>query len=261
MRQYSNAYVVGFATAVCLVCSIVVSTSAVALRDRQDRNKVLDRQTQVLVVAGLLEEGQKTAPENVERLFVENIQIRVVDLATGEYDDSMDAASYDQRKATKDPSASRAAPANNAGITRLPTHALVYQRVENKEVQSLILPIEGKGLWSTLYGYLALATDTTTIEGITFYEHGETPGLGGEIDNPDWKSVWIGRQAFDENWQPAVEVIKGFAGPVAEDPYRVDGLSGATLTARGVSDLVRFWLGEDGFEPFLMTFRAERSAS
>ncbi len=261
MRQYSNAYVVGFATAVCLVCSIVVSTAAVALRDRQDRNKVLDRQTQVLVVAGLLEEGQKTSPENVEHLFGDNIQIRVVNLATGEYDDSVDAATFDQRKATKDPAASHEAPVNNAGITRVPTFALVYQRVEDQEVQSLILPIEGKGLWSTLYGYLALAPDTTTIEGITFYEHGETPGLGGEIDNPSWKSVWIGRQAFDENWQPAVEVIKGLAGPVAEDPYRVDGLSGATLTARGVSDLVRFWLGKDGFEPYLANFRAERSAS
>lgn len=261
MRQYSNAYVVGFATAVCLVCSIVVSTAAVALRDRQDRNKVLDRQTQVLVVAGLLEEGQKTSPENVEHLFGDNIRIRVVNLATGEYDDSVDAATFDQRKATKDPAASHAAPVNKAGITRVPTYALVYQRVEDEEVQSLILPIEGKGLWSTLYGYLALAPDTTTIEGITFYEHGETPGLGGEIDNPSWKSVWIGRQAFDENWQPAVEVIKGLAGPVAEDPYRVDGLSGATLTARGVSDLVRFWLGKDGFEPYLANFRAERSAS
>ena len=112
MRQYSNAYVVGFATAVCLVCSIVVSTSAVVLRERQDRNKVLDRQTQVLVVAGLLEEGQKASPEGVERLFEENIQTRVVDLTTGEYDDSVDAATYDQRKATKDPRASRAVPAN-----------------------------------------------------------------------------------------------------------------------------------------------------
>jgi len=168
-------------------------------------------------VAGLLEEGQKATTEEVGRLFEENIRTRIVDLTTGEYDDSVDAATYDQRKASKDPSTSRAAPANNAGVSRLPALALVYQRVEDDEVQSLILPIEGKGLWSTLYGYLALATDTTTIEGITFYEHGETPGLGGEIDNPSWKSVWIGRQAFDENWQPAVEVIKGFAGPCHPD--------------------------------------------
>ncbi len=86
MRQDSNAYIIGFATTVCLVCSIVVSTSAVALRERQDRNKVLDRQTQVLVVAGLLEEGQKASPEDVEGLFDENIQIRVINLETGEYD-------------------------------------------------------------------------------------------------------------------------------------------------------------------------------
>lgn len=261
MRQYSNAYVIGFATAVCLVCSIVVSTSAVALRERQDRNKVLDRQTNVLVVAGLLDEGQKATSEEVAQLFADNILIRAIDLASGEYDESVDVAAYDQRKAVKDPATSRTAPPNLAGVARLPETALVYQRVADEEVTTLILPIEGKGLWSTLYGFLALAPDTTTIDGITFYEHGETPGLGGEIDNPSWKSVWVGRQALDENWQPAVEVIKGHAGPVGEDPYRVDGISGATLTARGVSHLVRFWLGENGYEPFLENFRKEGSES
>jgi Na+-transporting NADH:ubiquinone oxidoreductase subunit C len=261
MPKDSNAYIIGFATAVCLVCSIVVSTSAVALRERQDRNKVLDRQTQVLVVAGLLEAGQKTSPENVEKLFDENIQTRIIDLSTGEYDPSVDASTYDQRKATKDPAASSSAPANNAGVTRLPTHALVYQRVEDDEIQSLILPIEGKGLWSTLYGFIALAPDTTTIQGITFYEHGETPGLGGEVDNPSWKALWVGRRAYDDDWKPAIEVMKGFAGPVTEDPYRVDGLSGSTLTARGVTNLVQFWLGENGFDPYLEMLRSEGSSS
>lgn len=261
MRQYSNAYIIGFATAVCLVCSIVVSTSAVALRERQDRNKVIDRQTNVLMVAGLLEQGEKTTPEKVEELFENNIVIRAIDLASGEYDESVNTVTYDQRKAVKDPEASSGAPANLAGVTRLPEKALVYQRLADGEVKTLILPIEGKGLWSTLYGFLALAPDASTIEGITFYEHGETPGLGGEIDNPSWKSVWVGRQAYDEDWQPAVEVIKGHAGPVSEDPYRVDGISGATLTARGVSDLVRFWLGENGYEPYIENFRKEGSGS
>ena len=261
MRQYSNAYIIGFATAVCLVCSIVVSTSAVALRERQDRNKALDRQTNVLVVAGLLEEGQKATPEEIEGLFTEHIEIRAVDLASGQYDESVDTATYDQRKAAKDPATSRAAPANNAGVTRLPEKGLVYERVVDGEVSTLILPIEGKGLWSTLYGFLALAPDTTTIEGITFYDHGETPGLGGEIDNPSWKSVWVGRQAYDEDWEPAIEVIKGLAGPVADDPYLADGIFGATLTARGVSHLVRFWLGENGYEPYLENLRKEESGS
>ncbi len=261
MRQYSNAYIIGFATVVCLVCSIVVSTSAVALRERQDRNKVLDRQTKVLVVAGLLDEGQKATPQEVEELFENNIVPKIVDLESGEYDVDANVASYDQRKATKDPALSREAPANKAGLTRLPEEALVYQRVEDGEVLSIILPVEGKGLWSTLYGFIALAPDTRTIEGITFYEHGETPGLGGEVDNPSWKALWPGRKAYDENWEPAIEVIKGSAGPVAEDPYSVDGLSGSTLTSRGVTNLVQFWLGENGFEPYLEKLRSERGLS
>jgi Na+-transporting NADH:ubiquinone oxidoreductase subunit C len=261
MRQDSNAYIIGFATAVCLLCSIVVSTSAVALRERQDRNKVLDRQTQVLVVAGLLEAGQRTSPQNIEDLFEKNIRIRVIDLASGEYEDSIEPSTYDQRKATKDPAVSRSAPENNAGLVRLPDYSLVYQRVENGQVQSLILPIEGKGLWSTLYGFIALAPDTTTIQGITFYEHGETPGLGGEVDNPNWKALWVGRRAYDDNWQPSIEVVKGAAGPPSEDPYRVDGLSGSTLTSRGVTNLVQFWLGENGFDPYLQKLRAEGSGS
>ncbi|MFV2071300.1 MAG: Na(+)-translocating NADH-quinone reductase subunit C [Thermoanaerobaculales bacterium] len=261
MRQFSNTYIIGFAVAVCLVCSVVVSTSAVALRERQDRNKVLDRQTKVLVVAGLIEEDQSTTADEVQRLFDQNIRTRVVDLQSGEYDDTVDAATYDQRRAIKDPSLSRKAPANQAGITRLPSKALIYQRVAADEIELLILPIEGKGLWSTLYGFLALAPDTTTIEGITFYEHGETPGLGGEVDNPSWKARWVGRKAYDADGEPAITVIKGSAGPAEEDPYRVDGLSGATLTARGVSHLVQFWLGENGFEPYLEKFRVSGSAS
>ena len=261
MRQYSNAYIIGFATAVCLICSIVVSTSAVALRERQDRNKVLDRQTKVLVIAGLLEEGQKATAEEVEGLFNDNIRIRAVDLASGTYDDSVDITTYDQRKAEKDPETSRAAPPNSAGLTRIPEVALVYQKVEDDQVEMLILPVEGKGLWSTLYGFLALAPDTTTIDGITFYQHGETPGLGGEIDNPAWKAKWEGRQAYDDDFEPAITVIKGAAGPAGEDPYHVDGLSGATLTARGVSHLVQFWLGDNGFGPYLENFRTEGGLS
>ena len=261
MRQYSNAYIIGFATTICLVCSIVVSTSAVALRERQDRNKILDRQTQVLVVAGVLEEGQSATAEDVERLFKDNIRSRVVDLTSGDYDDTVDPNTFDQRKATKDPSTSIAAPPNDAGLIRLPDKAVVYQRVENGEIRSFILPIEGKGLWSTLYGFIALAPDTTTIQGITFYEHGETPGLGGEVDNPSWKSLWVGRKAYDTSWKPAVEVTKGIAGPPAQDPYRVDGLSGATLTSRGVTNLVQFWLGENGFDPYLEKIRKEEGVS
>ena len=259
--ERSNSYIILFAAAVCLVCSVFVAFFAVTLKERQDANAVLDRQTKVLTVAGLIKEGQKVSADEVQSLFEESVVPRVVELEAGTYEDSIDAETYDQRRALKDPEMSAEAPENKAGLRRVPLYAQVYQVIEDEQIKKIILPIEGKGLWSTLYGFLALAPDTTTITGITFYEHGETPGLGGEVDNPSWKALWSGRKAFDDEWNPAIEVIKGYAKPAAEDPYRVDGLSGATLTARGVSELVRYWLGDDGFGPYLERFRAERSAA
>jgi len=261
MKQYSNAYIIGFAAAVCLVCSVIVSTSAVSLKERQTQNKVLDRQKKVLTVAGLMEADQAIGADEVQEIFNESIRILPIELETGEPAEGINIETFDQRKAAKDPATSVPAPPNRAGVTRLPNTALVYERIENGEVSLLILPIEGKGLWSTMYGFIALAPDVTTIEGITFYEHGETPGLGGEIENPSWTALWVGRQAYDENGVPAIEVIKGSAGKPEEDPHEVDGLSGATLTCRGVTYTVQFWLSDNGFKPFLQRFKAERSAA
>jgi len=254
----STGYIIGFAVAICLACSIVVSGSAVMLKERQEANKVLDRQKKVLDVAGLLGEGSVSAQE-VNELFAENITAKAVTLDTGEYNATIDVASYDQLKASKDPAISEKAPDNPAKVLRVPNDALVYHVMKDGEIDLLILPIEGKGLWSTLYGFIALEKDTTTIRGITFYQHGETPGLGGEVDNPRWKGLWTGRKAFDADWKPAIDVIKGQAGPVAEDPHNVDGLSGATITARGVGSLVQFWIGDEGFGPYLTKFRARGS--
>jgi Na+-transporting NADH:ubiquinone oxidoreductase subunit C len=256
--QHSTGYIIGFAAAVCLVCSVFVASSAVLLKDRQEANVLLDRQSKVLIVAGLMQEGQRLPAEEIGRLFTESIKPRVVEIASGSYADAeVDANSYDQRKAATDPARSSAAPDNRARVMRVPNYGLVYlvQR-PGEEVEAIILPVEGKGLWSTLYGYIALAPDTRTIKGITFYQHGETAGLGGEVDNPRWKALWPGRLAFDERWTPRIAVKKGAAGSVADDPYNVDGLAGATLTSRGVTNLLRFWLGDDAFGPYLAGIRS-----
>lgn len=255
MQQHSNLYIIGFAGAVCIVCSIFVAGSAVGLKDRQDANKAVDRQKKVLSVCGLLGADESLSPEEIHKRYTDNIRPRVVNLQTGEYDDAIDAGKYDQRKAAKDPATRRAAPDNQAKVAWLPTHAMVYQQVKGDEVLKVILPVEGKGLWSTLYGFLALEPDGNTVAGLTFYEHAETPGLGGEIDNPAWKALWLGRKGYDGSGQPKLTVIKGPAGKADADPHRVDGISGATLTGRGVGNLVLFWLGDDGFGPYLKKFR------
>ena len=102
-----------------------------------------------------------------------------------------------------------------------------------------------------MYGFLALDPDLATIRGLTFYQHGETPGLGGEVDNPRWKALWPGRIAFDETGEPVIAVARGRVGTPQQDPHRVDGLAGATLTSRGVTAMLRFWLGEHGYGPYL----------
>ena len=129
---------------------------------------------------------------------------------------------------------------------------------EEGEIQKIILPLYGKGLWSTMYGFMAIDKDLKTIKGFTYYEHGETPGLGGEVDNPNWKNIWKGKKAFDDDWNIKIEVIKGRVDPSSENAiYQVDGLSGSTLTTRGIDQSIKFWLGEGGYGPFFERLREE----
>ncbi len=261
LKRDSVAYTVGFAAAVCLVCAIPIASASVYLRPAQAKNMRVDRLSKVLGVAGLMKAGEKLDASEVERRFEENVVPRAVDLRTDDFSEAVDAKAFDQRKAAKDPATSTATPPNAARVFRVPHHAVVYEVRKDGQVDSLILPIQGYGLWSTMYGYLALEADGRTVAGITFYEHGETPGLGGEVENPRWQGQWKGRKAFDDAGAVKLQVIKGAAGPAAEDPYRVDGLSGATITARGVSHTIDFWLGPEGFGPFLAQYRASRQGA
>lgn len=254
---FSNGYIIGFAGAVCVVCSIFVAGSAVALKEKQDLNAVVDKQTQVLKVAGLVKEGEKIAAAEVGKRFEENLVPRLVDLQTGEYVEAGDPGSFDMDTAMKDPAQSVDAPANEAKVQRLPKQALVYElKTADDQIGAIILPVQGKGLWSTLKGFIAVKPDANTVSGLTFYSHAETPGLGGEVDNPKWKALWPGRKLFGPDGEPKLTVVKGQAGPVAEDPYHVDGLSGATLTSRGVTNLVQFWVGPEAFGPYLDKVRS-----
>lgn len=249
--QRSVTYILSFAAAVCIVCGVLVSSSAVSLKELQEINAELERKTNVLLAAGLATGDEKLDADEVDRRF-SVVVAQVIDLETGAADDSADPLTFDQQRAKLDPKQSRAAPANDAGIKRVPHQALVYTVVgDDGQTELYVLPIEGYGLWSTLYGFIAIESDLTTIRGLTFYQHGETPGLGGEVDNPDWKSLWRGRRAFNEEGETAIQVVKGRAGRASEDPYSVDGLSGASITSRGVTKMLRFWLGENGFGPFL----------
>jgi len=255
--EHSTRHTVIFTTLLCVVFSVVVSAVAVSLHDRQEENKRLDRIKNVLGVAGLAKPGETLSPEELSGRFEAGLEAIVVELATGQVADGIDPLSFDQRKAAKDPERSRPADTNRAKVRRVPNHAVVYLIKDGDEVTGFVLPIEGYGLWSTLYGYLAIEADLQTVKGITFYSHAETPGLGGEVDNVRWKARWPGRQVFDVKGAPQLRVAKGAAGSVDKDPFRVDGLSGATLTSNGVTNMLKFWLGRGGFGPYLAELRKQ----
>ena len=179
--QHSVAYTLLFAAAVCVVCAILVSSSAVSLSELQQTNARLDKMKNVLMAAGLAEATERLSREEIEERF-RTIKAVAIELETGLPAPDIDTATYDQRKAAADPARSRIAPPNASVIKRLPNQAVVYHVLNGGgEVAVLVLPVEGYGLWSTLYGFLALDADTRTIRGLTYYQHLETPGLGGEV--------------------------------------------------------------------------------
>jgi len=262
MPNESVKKTLGVALCVCLVCSILVSSAAVALRSIHSENRERERLRNILEAGGLLEEGV-----DVHAVYERAIRPALIHLESGEilkpdqYPAGVDPNLFDVKDVSRDPNLSDPLPQNQdpAQIRRLPRVMAVYQVVENETARQVILPVYGKGLWSTLYGFLSIDTDGVTIRGFTFYEHAETPGLGGEVDNPRWKAQWVGKQAFDADGHVRITVLKGIVDASSPDArYQVDGLSGSTLTTRGVDRLVRFWLGEGGYGPFLRTLRTKR---
>ena len=233
---------------VSLVCSSLVASAAVVLKPRQVANAILDMRRNILEVAGLLDPAR-----DVDELF-QGIEPRVVDLETGAYLDDIDPETFDPAEAAKDLEQSVEVPAeiDVARVGRRAKHALVYLVRRDGEVSKIILPVSGYGLWSTMVGFLALEADGNTVADITFYSHGETPGLGDFIAKPAWRGLWRGKRAFDESGKLKLQVVKGRVS--ADDPladYHVDGVSGATLTGNGVTNMMQYWLGDHGYGPYL----------
>ena len=264
--QRSNNYIIRFAAAVCVVCSIFVSGSAVSLKSMQKSNQLLDLQKNVISVSGIFDSPDAVAAlsaEDIEQYFPKEAPdsgkyIKIVYLAVNDGQATVLEKQYespeDYKKANKGKCKKLSKKDNKPQISCLPEELMVYLVYNGATLERVIYPVEGKGLWSTLKGFLALGKDEEKqdqgykkIKGLTFYSHAETPGLGGEVDNPKWKAQWNDMPAFDEAGAIKIKVAKNRAG----NEYEVDGLSGATLTANGVTYLVQFWLGDKGYGPVI----------
>ena len=230
------------ATALCFVCSMVVSFAAVNLKSIQEINKAIDKQKNILQVAGVYHEGI-----DVNKTF-SSFQPLVVDLNSGKFTDKFDPSIFDDKKAAQDPLLSVSLENDPASIGRRTNYATIYLlKKDDGSLDKVILPIHGYGLWSTLYGFIALEDNLNDIFGLQFYQHAETPGLGAEVDNPKWKAQWKGKKLNNENGELMIQVAK----TQKYKDHHIDALAGATLTSNGVDNLVKFWMGKDGFQKFL----------
>ena len=236
------------AVSLCLVCSALISFSAVELRDLQEANKTLDKQSKILSAAGLLDSSTDVTEQ------FKSIQARIVNLETGEFDSAIKIEDYDEGSFSRNPSTSieLSSEKDIALLKRRENFQTVYLHYEQQDLNAIILPVRGYGLWGTMKGYLALEPDLKTVIGLEFFEHIETPGLGGEIDNPRWKAIWKGKEIYSDSGEVLITVIKGSVDKNSSNAkYQVDGLSGATITSNGVTNLLSFWLGDMGYGPLI----------
>ncbi|MBC8338909.1 MAG: Na(+)-translocating NADH-quinone reductase subunit C [Alphaproteobacteria bacterium] len=238
---------------VALVCSALVTGAAIGLKPYQIANKEAARQSQILDIIHRLPGAADDLKAG--RLL---LQAHIVDLATGDYVPDMDPALYDQRRAARDVSASIEIPIKQdvAWIKRRAKYATVYLLLDGTRPRLVVLPVHGKGYGSTLYGYLGVTPDLKMVIGLNFYEHTETPGLGSLIDAPAWRQQWFGKKIWDQGDTLRLGIADGPVDPASPDAaYQVDALTGATWTSHGVTNLLRYWLGNNGFKPYLDKLR------
>lgn len=250
---FGNGYIFGFATAVCVVCSLAVSSVSLTLRDRQQDNKRRDVQSNILQALALPEDGAKLKGEQIDAMWAERVELRFIDtsgaLITGAEHDQDGDGDLDQEDA-------EAARLSVKGTEAPPPISSLYVRKDGERVGAMAIPVHGSGLWGPLSGYLALDPGATEVTGVTFFADKETPGLGAEITQPKFKDQFVGKKivASDGKTQ-TIRVVKGAAADLCPDDLEhcVDGVSGATITARGVDVMIAKGLAI--YDPYLQRVR------
>ncbi|WOT03840.1 Na(+)-translocating NADH-quinone reductase subunit C [Shewanella youngdeokensis] len=239
-----------FTVTLCLLCSFMITGTAELLKERKLVKKRDELKRNVLIAAAV-----DIADKDFSEIFKQKVKPLLITLDTGAEAPQVNVLDFDERLAAIDPNTSRPPKKDLAKIKSRAAQARVFKVFDDKgELASVVVPIYGKGLWSIIYGYIALQPDLNTIENVIFYEHGETPGIGDFLNDPQWTAQWHGKQLFNAKGKVAFKVVKGGAKP--GDIHGVDAVSGATMSGRGVQRAVKFWFGAEGFEMFFNNLKA-----
>lgn len=226
-----NTYTFVFMTVICIACALLVAGTATLLKPMQQYAEKIDTYKNVLRAAGLIERGKSVAPAEVEKIYAESIKGVLIDREGNVKADSTNLTPEDVYKQSK-------VLKGTPGYVPIEERTYpLYTSVKNEKLEAYIVPVYGQGLWSTLYGYLSLEPDGKTIRSLVFYKEGETPGLGKEITK-DWFQDQFKGKTYIEDEKIAFTVGKP-KEDTSSDPTKVAGISGATITGRGVEHLVK----------------------
>ena len=242
--QHSKPYSIGFILIITALFGLLLALAASALRERQQFNEEVNVKRNILMAVGVLDRDREMELDEIDAMYQESVQSFAVD-ADGTIVEGVSGESLDLEVVLQDPDTS---------LHRYP----VFVATDAGGSTVYAIPVFGKGLWSTLYGYLALEADLETVRGMTFYAHGETPGLGAEIEQAWFQDNFVGKKIYDAGALRTIQVVKGTVENRIQDPgerdYFVDGISGATITGRGVSNLLETKVAL--YEPFFRRIRA-----
>ncbi|GAA5194865.1 NADH:ubiquinone reductase (Na(+)-transporting) subunit C [Ferrimonas gelatinilytica] len=235
-----------FIACLCIFCSLMITGTAAGLKERAKAKELARMKHSVLMAAGF---GDHRGGD-IDGLFERRIQPQIINLDRGEVNGEIDPMTFDPNMAAANPQTSSKPKKDSARIGRRADQGRAFTILDEAgNFDGVVLPFHGKGLWSVIFGYIALEEDLSTIRGLYVYEHGETPGIGDFLDDPAWQSQWQGKQLYNDSGKVVISVVRGGAKP--GDLYGVDGISGATMSGRGVERAVQFWVGNEGFGPYL----------
>jgi len=218
-----------FATSLCVVCSVLLTAASTGLQSFQQKNAEVDRQKNILLAFGIISEGEAVASDQIQEKYRSYVKSLVVD------------------------DSGRIVPEEKRSPRDLP----LYVYMKKDELQAYVVPIDSKGLWGKIHGYLAIENDGATIRGFTVYKHQETPGLGGEIESRWFRKNFEGKKIINERGDfVSIKIAKGNVTEQVKADSRinyVDGISGATMTGKFLSEGMKEVLKE--YEPVAVQFR------
>ena len=240
-----------FTFILCLLCSFMITGTAELLKERKLAKKRDELQRYVLMAADIDMSGDKDFRE----IFAQSVTPMLVELDTGKVTTDGNLMDFDDRMAAINPETSIKPKKDTARIKSRANQVRAFKVVDDQgELLSMVMPVYGKGLWSMIYGFVAVKSDLNTIENVVFYEHGETPGIGDFLNDPEWTDKFRNKQLYDDKGKVAIKVVKG--GAKEGDVHGIDAISGATMTGRGVQRSIQFWFGNEGFETFFNKLKA-----